>query len=67
MFFDKPLCPKLKNKFPNVSGDIELVWKASVLGNEPPVPKHLYGEGDMKTRAWVSPCIPQRHLCRAIF
>ena len=34
---------------------MELVWKATCLDNQPDptTPKHLYGEGDMKTRAWV--------------
>ena len=57
----------MKNKSHNVSGDIELVWKASVLGTEPPVPKHLYGEGDMKTRAWVSPSTLIGHRLLRVF
>ncbi len=53
VFLDKPLCPKLAPKFKNLSGDIELVWKATNATVEPHYPRHLYGEGDMKTRAWV--------------
>ena len=55
VFFDKPLCPKMASKYNNLSGDMELVWKATCLDNQPDptTPKHLYGEGDMKTRAWV--------------
>lgn len=47
VFLDKPLCPKLAPKFPNLSGDVEMVWKATALTNAPSFPKHLYGEGDM--------------------
>ena len=53
VFFDKPLSLKLAGSRPSLDGAIEMAWKAGALAKAPPVPKHLYGEGDMKTRAWV--------------
>ena len=53
VFFDKPMCPKLMGRHPNLSGDIELIWQATSMQGTASQPNHLYGEGDMKTRAWV--------------
>ena len=47
VFLDKPLCPKLAVRHPNLCGDVELVWKAVSAKIEPTFPNHLYGEGDM--------------------
>ncbi len=59
VYFDTCYSSQIKSPF--LSGRILKVTSFGGDGvNAPPVPEHKYGEGDLKTRAWVIHCLKLR-------